>query len=167
MKHGKRNTVGVPLKHHKYTDFGSFGEQFALHRLSLMGYRVTNVSTTTNHDIELESRHRIEVKAAMLSESGRPGRLWWQFSFRRRGLLIDEDLLILLCYFDIDKDPVAFVIPGDGVNPLLKKITIPSNDPRDYRGKWSVYIERWDLIEKVVGRSPRSRIVLEKEKVPF
>jgi hypothetical protein len=150
-----------------YTKFGQVGEEFVAHRLKDMGYTVLNVSTTANHDLELESGHRIEVKSATLSKSGRHDRKFWQFSFCRMGVPVSEDIIFLLCYIDMDNDPVTFVIPGDKVFPFIKKITVPNTDPFAYNGKWSVYREKWSLVEKVVAMPPRDTIAKNEIEIPF
>jgi len=117
---------------------------------------------------------RGEVKSAFVTHKRVAGRYdgWgWQFSLRRNGKAVDEDLLFLVCYEDVGKPLATFIIPGDALDSRLSKIDITARDPRRYRGRWSIYCNDWSGVERVVNRAPMHKHSLfravEDEAIPF
>lgn len=151
--------------------FGKMGEAWVARELRRRGYAVELIGESSDYAILLEGVARVEVKSALLS-NGRGRRVRWQFSLRRRGNDVDEDLLFLLCYKDLDSDPVAvFVIPGRALSAKLSKIDVTSRDPRRYRGKWARFRDAWLEVQRVVDDLPARQPALFRrrveEPVPF
>jgi hypothetical protein len=92
----------------------------------------------------------IEVKAAQRGPYRADGRLGYQFCLRRDGHTDARhaDVLVLLCYYDPDADPVAFVIPTEVVGNR-RKIVIP-NRPWDYSGMWSRWYRSWEVVAELL-----------------
>lgn len=131
--------------------FGELGERWAAGELRRRGFNVVWIGGNTDYDLLLEGVARVEVKSALLSGRHGRGTCSWQFSLRRHGRLVDEELLLLLCFDDLDAGPLAaFVIPGAAVPADLTKIHISSRDPRAYAGKWAAYRDAWHLVRPLV-----------------
>jgi hypothetical protein len=153
--------------------FGEIGELWVAHQLRDRGLTVEWIGGTTEYDLLIEGCAKAEVKSALLSDnSNGRGNGRYQFSLRRHGVLVDEHVLFLVCYQDLETDPLAvFVIPGDALDAELSKIDITSADPRDYGGQWAPYRDDWDVVDDVVASLParkpaliRSRV---EEEIPF
>jgi len=147
-------------------EFGKKGELWAAEELRRRGYVVEWIGGNSDYDLLLGGCARVEVKSAMLTRDLRRG-YRWQFSLRRHGLLVDEDVLFLLCWEGLeDGPPIAiFVIPGSAVDARLTKIEITSRDPRTYRGRWARYRGDWGQVRRVVERLPAQQPVLFREQV--
>lgn len=137
-------------------DFGEMGERWVARELRRRGFDVTWVADRSDYDLLISGRLRAEVKAATRSNGSGNGRQSrWQFSLRRHGLPLDEELLFLLCYDDVTCDPVTvFVVPGDVLPERLSKIDITSYDPLTYRGKWARYREDWSQVGRMMRIAP-------------
>jgi hypothetical protein len=134
--------------------FGRLGERFVVEQLRRRGFTAELIGESSDYDILLEGRAKVEVKSAFLTEQHR-GRGRYQFSLRRHGAEIDEDILFLLCYEDVEAAPIAvFVIPGHALPATLSKIDITSRNPRQYMGKWAPYLGAWDVVRRTVNRLP-------------
>jgi len=158
---------GYPL-----TAFGEMGERWVVGELRRRGYVVEWIGGRSAYDLLIEGYARAEVKSATLAKNALRGGYRWQFNLRRHGLLVDEDVLFLLCWEDLEGPPVAvFVVPGSAVYAQLSKIEITSRDPCTYRGRWSRYREDWGQVRQVVERLPaRQRPLFRRrvqERVPF
>lgn len=128
---------------------GDNGERAVAEILRAGGYHV-EAGGEGNCDLTVNYICTVEVKTAKVS--GRTDRKAkrWQFSLfghRERQEPFEEDLLILRCE---TVPPCHFVIPGVVVPRYLTKIDITTKDPCRYRGKWSFYRERWDLVDTVL-----------------
>jgi len=130
------------------------GELWVVERLRRQGWMVEWVGPSSDYDILVEGCCRVEVKSAFVTHRKRKERWdgWaWQFSLRRNGLLVDEDLLVLLCYERLYEPPVSvFVVPGCALDAEICKIDITSRDPGRYTGRWSVFRDSWDGVELAV-----------------
>ena len=154
------------------TGFGRVGEQWVIEQLRQRGYTVEWIGDNSDYDLLLEGQARAEVKSAFLTSGSRGNKGRWQFSLRRHGLAVDEDLLFLLCFQDLETPPLAvFIIPGRALGPTLSKIDVTSADPTRYRGKWAQYRGDWSQVEGVIERLSVSKPVLFrleiKQKIPF
>jgi len=135
------------------TEFGRNGERWVAEKLRGLGFAVEAYGGPNDFDLMVGGSVRVEVKTARVSQyrKGRGGA--FQFSLRRHQLEVDEDLLILLCWRG-DDDVVAFVIPGMAVDNGLCKVTITSEDPFLYGGKWAKYRENWSQVGEIVESAP-------------
>lgn len=141
------------MKHnpnHAY-ELGDAGEQAVADILRGRGYHVEADSVGTA-DMVINCVCTTEVKTAKVT--GRTDRKAkrWQFSLfghRESQRPFEEDLLILRCE---TTPPCHFVIPGRVVPRHLTKIDITTEDPHRYRGKWSPYRERWDLVDTALRK---------------
>jgi len=154
--------------------FGEAGERWVAQELRERGLTVEWIGSRTDYDLLIEGCAKGEVKSAFLSDnSNHRGSGRWQFSLRRNGVLVDEHVLFLVCYQDLESDPLAvFVIPGDALDAELSKIDITSADPRDYGGQWARFRDAWDVVDRVVARLPARKPELirprvQDEEVPF
>ena len=135
---------------HAY-ELGDHGEQKVAEILRTGGYHV-KMGGKGDCDLTINYICTVEVKTAMIT--GRTDRKVkrWQFSLfghRESQKPFGEDLLILRCE---TTPPCHFVIPGCVVPRNLTKIDITNPDPWAYRGKWSLFRERWEFVEVVLDR---------------
>lgn len=150
--------------------FGKIGEQWVVQQLRQRGYAAEWIGECSDYDILLEGAARVEVKSAFVSPGSNGGGRW-QFSLRRHGLVVDEELLFLLCYDNLDDPPsCVFVIPGEAVG-MISKIDITSSDPYKYRGLWARWRNAWQQVERAVaGLSARQPVLFRAEAegdIPF
>jgi hypothetical protein len=156
------------------TRFGRDGEKWFVGESIRRGFDATQ--TSGNHSFDATIRGNgleisVEVKSALPSERKGNRSPRWQFSLRRKGLPIDEDLLILLCYRDITptiRNPVPspeqiYIIPGVAIDKMLTKIDI-IDSPKMYAGKWSVYRHAWGWVDWAL-RNPRQE--RPEREIPF
>lgn len=125
---------------------GNNGEQAVADLLLEKGYQVRRDSFW-DWDLIIDSFLTVEVKTAHRSKRTDKPQKRWQFclyAHPARAKPIDEDLLILRCESD---PPCHFVIPMFLVPEKLTKIDITSPDPWKYRGKWSLFRERWEIVD--------------------
>ena len=149
--------------------FGRIGERWVVQQLRQRGYVAEWISKSSDYDILLEGIARVEVKSAFVSPGSNGGKRW-QFSLRRHGLVVDEDLLFLLCYDDLDEAPIGvFIIPGKEIG-MISKIDITHRDPYKYRGKWSHWRDAWLEVLRTVASLPARQPVLFRameREIPF
>ena len=157
------------MRRHDYSQFGQEGELYVADELRRRGYVVEWVGDHADYDLVIDGRVRAEVKSAFRTPGHRGQR--WQFSLRRHGLEIDEELLFLLCYDDEMEIAGVFVIPGAEVEPDLTKIDITSS-PSSYHGRWASFLGAWGRVDDVLDAMPRGQAVLFRpqrveEPIPF
>lgn len=150
---------------------GKIGERWVVEDLRRRGYTAEWIGKSSDYDVLIEGAVRAEVKSALLGRYRGNG-YRWQFSLRRHGLDVDEDLLFLLCYDDLDEPPpvAVFIIPGNVLPRQLTQIDITSQNPREYRGKWQGYLDAWENVERVVGEVRVTKPTLFRsrtEAIPF
>ena len=94
----------------------------------------------------------IEVKAARLAPYRSDGRRGFQFCLRRNGHTDARRaaVVVLLAYWDVASDPVAFVIPSEAVGDRCK-VVIPNRQPWLYGGRWARFYQRWELLADLLG----------------
>lgn len=136
--HGQRMTM-TPQ------ELGIIGEMYVKRLLSSIGLSVERGGPA---DLLVEGIP-VEVKAARK----RPYRLGryegYQFCLHRDGRGgVQAKVVVLLCYWNVDQLPVAFVIPAKAIEKR-RKIVI-SGDPWTYSGKWQRWYRNWEVIADVV-----------------
>lgn len=129
---------------------GENGEQAVKRILIADGWDVEH-DPLADWDLLVEECLTIEVKTA--HKSGRTDKPTkrWQFclySHPARQKPVNEDLLVLRCEFD---PPCHFVIPTFLIPPGLTKIDITNPNPWEYRGKWSLFRERWEFVKLLLA----------------
>jgi len=128
-----------------HTELGAIGEVYVAHLLSTVGLQVQREGPA---DLVVNGLP-IEVKTARLSFYRNNRRRGYQFCLKRSGKTsIKAPLVILLCYWDITSDPVAFIIPADLIGQR-QKIVIPG-PPWSYSGKWSIWYQKWEILASLL-----------------
>lgn len=125
---------------------GENGERAVADILIDRGYRVKH-DPLEDWDLLVDDFLTIEVKTAHRSGRTDKPQKRWQFclyAHPERQKPVNEDLLILRCE---SNPPCHFIIPMLLVPAELTKIDITSPDPWQYRGKWSLFRERWDMVD--------------------
>jgi len=125
---------------------GENGEKAVAELLRARGYRV-DTDPLEDWDLLIDSFLTVEVKTAR--KSGRTDKPCkrWQFclyAHKDRQNPVNEDLLILRCE---SKPPCHFIIPTFLVPDKLTKIDITSPNPWQYKGKWSLFREQWQIVD--------------------
>ena len=92
----------------------------------------------------------VEVKAARQTEysKGKRGYRFCLCSPGRKGF--QGDVLVLLCYWNMNQPPGVFVIPAHDVG-RRRSITIPGQ-PWTYGGKWSGFYDDWGALADAIGQ---------------
>lgn len=117
-------------------------EYLAADLLRERGYSVSLTSHKAAWDIQANGA-RVEVKAARYYQNGKGGR------YQAR-LHNEAELLLLACCSD--SQVIAwYVIPLKEIQ--AKNIAIWSQDPAEYAGQWSSYLEAWDVAEETISRA--------------
>jgi hypothetical protein len=145
-----------------HAELGEMGEEWTANKLRGMGHDTKRTGSSETYDVIVNGRMRVEVKSALLT-TGNGGHRW-QYSLRRNGLPFTEDLLVLLCYPDMESDPIhSFVITGSQVDEMLTKIDITHADPAMYTGRWAKYLDDWDNVERVLPHC----VPVTGQEIPF
>jgi hypothetical protein len=124
---------------------GENGEKAVKRILVADGWDVTR-DHFQDWDLCIEGVLTVEVKTAYLSgRTDSPCRRWQfcLYAHKDRQQPVNEDLLVLRCEYD---PPCHFVIPTFVIPPGLTKIDITNPNPWEYRGKWSLFRERWEFV---------------------
>jgi len=93
----------------------------------------------------------VEVKAARPGRYRGDGRRGFQFCLSKPGHTDHTRavVVILLAYWDMASDPVAFVIPSGALGDR-RKVVIPTTAPWLYNGQWSRWYQCWEVIADVM-----------------
>lgn len=85
----------------------------------------------------------VEVKTARLRQYRTGRKLGYQFCLTRQGHTDHKKakVVVLLCWESF----TVFIIPTEEIDTNWK-ITIPTEKPQRYNGKWSVWRERWEIL---------------------
>lgn len=135
-------------------DFGSLLERELARVLRGRGY-LCDVIGGRSHEADLlvkcpETARAIgiEVKASRLTHY-MPGDLGYQFLLFKAGASrpIEEPLTVLACVDRPGEVAGWFVIPTKRIGSR-HKIAIPNPRPDRYGGKWKIYFNRFDLIDR-------------------
>jgi hypothetical protein len=132
--------------------FGRHGERVAETLLRQLGYSVEYYGGTKGFDLVVNNRATVDVKAAMLSGPGGRRGYQWQFSLHRHNGRYKEHIVLCLCFAGPSNEtPIcSYVIPGKETWHL-KKIVLPSRDPRTYSGKWAAHRDNWQALDEAIG----------------
>lgn len=119
-------------------------------RLTDLGYQVVLHDDTSDreHDLIVNGL-AVEVKGSKpYPVTGIRHRLGFGFAIKRiNGDATTCDIMVLMCLVD----PLAlFIIPRVDLNGA-HFIAIPNQDPREYKGKWSSYLDRFDLLDQAIA----------------
>ena len=144
-------SVGAAAMTH--TELGLAGERFVALLLRRAGVPVERGGPA---DL-LANGTAIEVKAARPSARAGGRRPGFQFCLRRDGRngraktdVRKSVLTVLLCYpRDGDEPIAAFVVPSQQLGNR-RKVTISAPNPRTYNGKWSVYLDSWGIMARIL-----------------
>ena len=138
-------------------DFGSRIEFAVAKQLRSRGY---SVSVVGSHGADLKVTSpdysgvevTVEVKGSHLTKYA-SGRIGYQFILFKKGYSarIIEDLLVLVCLNDQEPSLsggqiVSWLIIPRSEFGNLNKIGLGQADLRRYTGRWSRFIDRWDLL---------------------
>jgi len=93
----------------------------------------------------------VEVKAARPAPYRSGGRRGFQFCLRRDGHTdhTKAAVVVMLCWWDLASDPVAFVVPSGALGDR-RKVVIPTASPWLYAGQWARWYRRWTTIADVM-----------------
>jgi hypothetical protein len=130
-----------------HNELGAAGEVFVSQVLAEIGLEV-EFGDGQGPDLYIAGTP-LEVKAARPRpyKSGRKG---YQFCLHRSGRAgVQAPVVVLLCYWHKDRDPVAFVIPSEELGDR-RKVTIPGY-PWTYSGRWARWYRRWETLANFVG----------------
>lgn len=125
-------------------------------KLEEMGYIVETTSHKAHHDLLVNGRLRIEVKAALWTRDrqGDQRRGRYQANLRKNR----ADLYIFVARNGRDH---AFIIPAEAVAGQ-RSLTIRTNNPRHYTGRLARYYEAWGLVGEalasVAGRPRQEKL---------
>ena len=132
-------------------ELGTLGELFVMRALSQVGLQVeqdgpADLAIRLPDDQVLP----VEVKSARPAPYRTQGYTGYQFCLHKPGHTDHRKaaVVVLLCYWHDEHDPVAFVIPSDRIGSR-RKIVIPGQ-PWTYTGQWSRYYRRWETIADVL-----------------
>lgn len=154
-------STGAPaMSKSDHAAFGRAGEEWAVTKLNEIGaseripYQAEGKVGNATSDILVErtclgvtARICIEVKSATRTRRKRGGNSYrWQFSLKRHGLPLDEEIFLFLCYGDDLKAPErVYVIPGILIKDLTK-LDVPATPGKQYRGRWEKNLDAWHQI---------------------
>lgn len=130
-------------------ELGVIGEHYTAQVLRSVGLRVEFDGPA---DL-LAGGVPIEVKAARPGPYRRGGYQGYQFCLTKPGHTDHSKaaVVVLLCFWHNERDPVAFVIPSAAIGDR-RKVVIPGQ-PWTYSGQWARYYRRWETIADVMKGS--------------
>jgi len=134
-------------------ELAGYVEQMARVRLARMGYRVARQGYNDSWDLVCEGL-RLEVKGATFSSRR------YQAAIRNH----QADLLLFGCQRPEDRPLTFFVIPAEAYRHV-HHISIWSEDPRTYAGKWMVYLEAWPWVDVLLSR-PEGKLAWQPALMP-
>lgn len=127
-----------------HTDIGNYGEARVKELLESAGIEVEFGGPA---DLLLEGSIPLEVKTAKHSAYNGSSH-GFQFCIDREGHTSLKGVAVVLLCLTPSGEEVFFIIPANIVGKR-KKLGI-GKDPLAYRGMWSQYRDRWDLIAQAV-----------------
>lgn len=138
-----------------HNELGAMGETYVYRVLSGLGLSVTPCDGG-GPDLLIEGMP-VEVKAARPRPYRTGASIGYQFCLHRDGRNgVQAPVVILLCYWNDDADPVAFVVPSDRLGKR-RKVTIPGA-PWAYSGRWARWYRRWETLADVLDGDTPSRV---------
>jgi len=127
-----------------HTELGAMGEVYVARMLEAVGLTVRRGGPA---DLVVEGVP-VEVKAARFAPYKR-GRRGYQFCLHRDGRRgVQAAVVVMLCYWRDDAEPVAFVVPAEAVGDR-RKVVIPGQ-PWTYSGRWARWYRRWETLADVL-----------------
>jgi len=143
-------------------------ELLASRLLSERGYAVLVHDESCKHDSDIiVNGVSVEVKGSKpYSYNGTSHRLGFGFAIKRStGNMIGCEIVLCLCV----SDPIdVFVIPRVDLGNA-HFIAIPNPNPSAYRGKWSKFLNRFDLLDQEINKENEENAKIkntEPTKVP-
>ncbi len=129
-------------------ELGAMGEAYTAQILKQAGLQVEHGGPA---DLVADGV-AIEVKAARPSAYRADGRRGFQFCLRKAGHTDARKAaaVVLLCWWEPTRDPVAFVIPAEALGDR-RKVVIPGRQPWVYGGRWARWYGRWEVLADVIG----------------
>ena len=126
-------------------ELGAMGEFYVAGLLAAAGLAVERGGPA---DLLIEGVP-VEVKAARPGRYRSDGRQGYQFCLHRAGRRgVRAAVVVLLCYWRNDADPVPFIIPAERIGER-RKVVIPGQ-PWTYAGRWARWYGRWETLADVV-----------------
>lgn len=140
--------------------------------LSAMGYSVSTHESASQHDCDLVVNDlTVEVKGSKLHGYNSRYYVGYQFLLRRSTSTNDLSAPIVILYCKPEEEIAIelqqsrlFVIP---LNRLIgvRSITIPNRSPKAYRGKWSEFYMRFDLLFEAINQNTLAHLRKPIDKV--
>ena len=129
-------------------ELGQIGELYAMRQLQRAGLIVEQGGPA---DL-MANGLAVEVKAARPAPYRRGGRRGFQFCLSKTGHTdyTRAAVVIMLAYWDMASDPIAFVVPSKALGDR-RKVVIPTAQPWMYAGRWARFYRRWETIADVIG----------------
>lgn len=139
-------------------DLGQAGEEAVADLIRGRGHQVRLDGGNHLHDLVVEGVVTVEVKTALPTAANGNRHDRWQFNlYDTDGYHqpVLEDVLVLRCQHDRNGGGADhFVIPGSLLPAGLTKLDITSH-PRRYAGKYSLFLDAWELLDAVVALGVR------------
>jgi hypothetical protein len=118
------------------------GVKHALLKLARHGYHAIENGRNGHADLTVDGKLSVEIKSATWTTAkGRKGR----FQFR---VYKAAGVFILCC---LGPNNPCFIIPGHAIGDR-RNVTIWSNPPSRYCGRWAKYLEAWHIIDKELSK---------------
>ena len=136
-------------------ELGAMGEHYVARLLTGVG---ADVEYSGPADL-LVGGWPVEVKAARSARYRTDARRGFQFCLHRAGRRgIQSVVVVMLCYWQAGREPVAFVVPSEAIGKRSKIVI--SSQPWTYNGMWSRYYQAWDVLADVMGEltSPQTAL---------
>lgn len=139
-------------------DLGAFGEAYAAGRLTMLGVPVRRGGPA---DLLIHGDTPVEIKISRCRPIN-DHLHGYQFSIHRDGRDgLQAPFIILICWRQPWIDSPVFVIPAPEIT-RLKCISIP-NPPETYRGRYSQWLNTWDLLQKPRKNGKTAHPAAQKE----
>ena len=140
-------------------EIGDIGERWVYDQLVKRGYEcIFMPSDCENCDILVigDNGRRLPVEVKFARPTTRKGRKQprWQFQIHETAQKMYSDWVLILVCQDSNKIRYPFIIPGQLVSER-PHVQITSH-PRVYSGWMSKYLDRWDVIDYLLGQEYRN-----------
>jgi len=142
-----RYTRPTSARHSQAHHTARLGLEATRERLATLGYKTDRTTHKCAFDLWIEDAIRAEVKTANWRPARHGGRYFTNIRSRQ---LDDADLVIFAC-----KNGTwhFFIIPTSTILPA-HTLTITTQQPENYTGKWSPYLDAWPLLTEAVDQAP-------------
>jgi hypothetical protein len=130
-----------------HTELGAMGEAFVYRKLVGAGLAV-EFGDEAGPDLVAEGVP-VEVKAARAGRYRTGNYRGYQFCLHRDGRNgVKAAVVVLLCYWDVASEPVAFVVPAERLGKRRKVVI--TGEPWTYGGMWRRWYRRWETIGELL-----------------